>query len=300
MEFIEKLRNNPIFMRDRLIRRKPEKGRKFKFPSWGVYLIILLFAPFVGLILFINFKIHPNVKGIEILPLIIKSMRNCFAVSIVLQFIFFSYRGCEEGCRLMFNDEIYDYAQEHLESGMNQKDILLGYVMSAFYATAEELTMFLTFFVILGLAMGYNIPGLFLTYLFTLLFIAYFTLIGVKNSCLVETFKKAMEKSTQQITIMCLVNFAPLIVLSLIGSKYYMFLLLFGPIAAFNPLFSAACTIMLSLTPDLLSMDTIIIFLFLMCSFGIFVLYIRSLFNDILEIKDSVSVDEMFQVKNHV
>ena len=188
IKFIKQLNNNPVFIKEMMAHERVNSRKKFRLPSWVGYFAILLLPLVFTSLMFIGRS-----------RLSINDMKSTFMVVIVLQTLYFTYRGASHAWSLIAKERELKTLGNLLSTALSPKEIVLGKFWAAFYPLAKELTLLLPVFVGMGILLGVGIFPLLLVYIINLIYIAFFGMVGLYFSGRSKTVIQARNNSIRVI-----------------------------------------------------------------------------------------------------
>lgn len=188
---LSKLRSifsNPIFIKDYNINKRRRKGKEIHISSFFL-LVISLSLPFFLLGLLIRFSgvgwehFCANYSSIGLL------------VIAILQFIYFAYKSISCSFSLFSIEREHRTLDGLISTLLTPDDIILGKFMVAFFPLFLELTGFLPLLMSLGFLFCLSQLKILLIYFMTLLFIHFFTVLGLYCSLSTLNTQRANSKA---------------------------------------------------------------------------------------------------------
>lgn len=208
LHYLDKLNNNPIYFKEIKIQGRINSRRKLRIPSWSGYLAILLLP--LALTLMLNtFKQR----------LSLNDLRSVFMISVFLQVLYYIYRAASHAWGLISGEKEMKTYGNLISTGMSPDEIVKGKFWAAFFPLAKELTLLFPVFTAIGMLLQIPMLFLFLIYFLTVLFTAFFSMVG--------TYFSAREKTTAQSRENTVRTIAGLLVGTYIAGGIMMFLLSF-------------------------------------------------------------------------
>lgn len=188
---LSKLRSifsNPIFIKDYNINKRRRKGKEIHISSFFL-LVISLSLPFFLLGLLIRFSgvgwehFCANYSSIGLL------------VIAILQFIYFAYKSISCSFSLFSIEREHRTLDGLISTLLTPDDIILGKFMVAFFPLFLELTGYLPLMMSLGFLFCFSQLKILLIYFITLIFISFFTVLGLYCSLSTLNTQKANSRA---------------------------------------------------------------------------------------------------------
>lgn len=171
LETIWALNRNPVFIKDQNIQKRIASHNKHVTSPWIGYLTILLLPMvIISLMSITKFEVSIDI------------MRYIFVGTCHLQVIYFCYRSIIHSHDLIIKEKELNTYDNLMTTLMSPQEIVLGKFWQSFYPLAWEVTILFPLFAFIGLALGVTALKLVMTYVFTHIFIAFFSLIGLNLS----------------------------------------------------------------------------------------------------------------------
>ena len=251
-DLITKLFENPIYIKEQYVRkhRGDRKNKKLYSICYFVasYIIPVMIAISVRKDAYIEFDSFVN---------------WFFSLIVILVGLFFSFKSGSVALGLICRERESRTFTALLGTMMTSADIFMGNFWIAFVPAAMELTYIFPSILITGYLLKFNLIPLFFVYIFILIFIAFFAVIGVYCSSDSNSLWEAREKMTG----IMLYIFVGLTGIALIAAGLSTFFLpplgwITIPIlfvtSAFNPLINIAMLMFLGCMPPELGWEVVL------------------------------------------
>lgn len=200
--FIDRMNQNPVFIKDTNISRRIGGRKKWDIPSIFWYISLLVVPLIIGIIWV--FKLGENIIA----------MKWIFMGICYLQTICFSFRSVSRSWGLISKEREMQTYGNLLSTAMTARDIILGKFWVAFYPLARELTIGFLIFFIMGLLGGFHAFSIFLVYLFNLIHIAFFAMAGLYYSTVSSSSSAARGAS---MGVLAFLTFGSLVIMGSLG-----------------------------------------------------------------------------------
>ncbi len=188
---MEKMNNNPVYIKEIKVRERLNSRQKLKLPSWSGYLAILI-LPLLITILMNSFKQRLSIKDLQ----------SVFMISIFLQVLYYIYRGASHAWGLITGEKEMKTYGNLISTGMSPEEIVQGKFWASFFPLAKELTFLSPVFVIICLLLQIQLFFLIQVYLLTLLFTAFFSMVGIYFSAREKTSTEARNNTVRTIVVL--------------------------------------------------------------------------------------------------
>ncbi len=139
-DFIKEINNNPIYLKEKIIRERGKKKRRFPIPEWTGYLAILL-MPLFFLMAFNKWNYNILNEGIKV----------TFGITCYLQILYFCYRALSTSFSLIVKEKEQRTFTGIITTPVTAEEIMRGKFFSAFCPVVKELTILLPLFLLLGM-----------------------------------------------------------------------------------------------------------------------------------------------------
>ena len=190
-KLFEKLNNNPVYIKDITVQERLNSRKKLRLPTWSGYLAILL-LPLAITIMMTSFKQR----------LSLNDLKGVFMASIFLQVIYYIYRGASHAWGLITGEKEMKTYGNLISTGMSADEIVRGKFWASFFPLAKELTYLFPVFAGIGLLLQIQIFFLLQVYLMTLLFTAFFSMVGTYFSAREKTSIEARNNTVRTIAFL--------------------------------------------------------------------------------------------------
>lgn len=189
--FIKNLNNNPIYLKEIRVRERVNSRSKLPVPTWTAYFAIL-FMPLAFTMLMNTFKqrLNPN------------DLKSVFLFSVLLQVIYYIYRGASSAWGLTSGEKEMKTYGNLFSTGMSPDEIVKGKFWAAFLPSAQELTILFPVFAAIGLLLRIQPLFLFEIYLLTLIFTAFFSMVGTYFSIREKTSAESRNNTIRTIAVL--------------------------------------------------------------------------------------------------
>jgi len=189
-EAIRALNQNPIFAKEQQVHRRIHSQKKFAMPSWTGYLSILLLPVLLGFLLNLIKVLTPD------------DIKYFFIGSIVLQVLYYCYRGLSHSWNLIAREREMKSYDSLISTVMSPNEIVKGKFWSSFYPLALEIIALLPVFLLTGLLLRIKVLCLAFTFIFTILFAAFFSMAGLYFSARANNTVQARNNSIRLLAFM--------------------------------------------------------------------------------------------------
>lgn len=179
-----KLGQNPIFIKEQNIRKRVTARKKFVIPSLTGYLTILLLP-----------MVIVGALGALKTGIAYREMKGVFIAIVYIQTLYFCYRALSHSWDLISGEKEQRTYGNLISTALEAREIVLGKFWMAFYPLAGELTLLFPLFLILGLSLGIKWVALLWIYLFSLVFVAFWAMVGLYFSARVGNSASARSYS---------------------------------------------------------------------------------------------------------
>ena len=169
--FIRELNKNPLFIKEQCVRKRRIHKKHVQIPSWIFYALFYMVSGIVSLKIYIDYN-DLSIREINIFLMIVISVTS----------LYYSLKAASNAWGLVCRERENKTYIALLGTMMTARDIFMGNFWIAFYPSAKEFTITFPAFLLMGLILKINVIPLFLFYIFTLIFIAFFSVIGISCS----------------------------------------------------------------------------------------------------------------------
>ncbi len=184
-DLMVKLFENPIYIKEQYVRKHREEGRNKKLYS----ILIFLSSYIIPILITVSVRLDAKIES--------DSFVNWFfSLIIILVGLFFSFKSGSVALGLICRERENRTFTALLGTMMTSVDIFMGNFWVAFAPTALELTYIFPSILITGYLLKFNLIPLFFVYIFILIFIAFFAVVGVYCSSDSNSLWEAKEKMT--------------------------------------------------------------------------------------------------------
>lgn len=174
---IKELLENPIFIKDYKIRKRRESRKKIRIPSYVGYLAVLTLPIIIIGMIFYLFKGGKNALWDE--NQWNQLSQSVITLTIFLQLFYFIFKSISNSFPLFSMEKELRTYNSLISSMLTSEDILKGKFLVAFYPLFLEITGLFPLFAILGLLFKLKISQIFAIYAMNVIFIIFFTLLGL-------------------------------------------------------------------------------------------------------------------------
>lgn len=184
-EFITKLNQNPIYIKEQYVQKHREEKRNYLFYPFLFFIAFYLLPTIITVAL--RWKYDGEIEGFA---------KCLFSLVIVMIGLYFSYKSASIAMVLICRERENRTFTALLGTMMTSADIFMGNFWIAFTPAARELTYIFPSVLINGYLLKFNLIALSFTYIFILIFIALFAIIGVYCSSDSNSLWEARDKTT--------------------------------------------------------------------------------------------------------
>jgi hypothetical protein len=174
--------DNPVFIKDTLVRNKIKSRIKLKLPDYTGYFVILMLPIAIAIIA------HSTKSST-----FFEALKPGFILASVIQALYFSYKAATHSSDSIAGEKEKRTFENLAATIMSPLEIVKGKYWTTFYPLACELLLLSPLYFIIGIIAKISIISLITVFLLTMAYIAFFTAVGVYHSS--KTYNTSAARS---------------------------------------------------------------------------------------------------------